>query len=231
MQPFLEKLAEEYMSLHPRVKINVQGGGSTAGIIAVQSGACHIGMSSRPLKPEETGLNAIQIAYDAIAIIVHPKNPVAGLSLGQIRDIFAGRIRNWSDLGGPDALIVVVTREEGSGTRGAFSQMVMAQQDISEQALVQDSNGAVREIVVRDKNALGYISFGLLDPRVKALSIDGTAPTHENIMAGRYQLKRPFLILLRPDAQCVLADSFNGYVLSPRGQASLAQEGLIPVQP
>ncbi len=231
IQPFVEKLAEEYMSLHPRAKINVQGGGSTAGIIAVQGRVCQIGMSSRPLKPEETGINSIQIAHDAIAIIVHPENRVAGLSLEQIRDIFAGRIRNWSDLGGADALIVVVTREEGSGTRGAFSELVMAKQDISEQALVQDSNGAVREIVARDQNAMGYISFGLLDPRVKALTIDGTAPTHDNIMAGRYQLKRPFLILLRPDAQCALADSFVGYILSPRGQASLAQEGLIPIQP
>lgn len=229
VQPFVEKLAEEYMSKHPKSRINVQGGGSTAGIIAVSSGACNVGMSSRPLKPDEVGFNAVAIAYDAIVVVVHPQNHLRNLSLNTIRDIFAGRIGNWQQLGGPDALIVVVTREEGSGTRGAFAEMVMRETAISDAALVQDSNGAVRELVASDKHAIGYISFGLVDDRIKALAIDGVVPNRENIASGAYSLKRPFLVLRKVNSSCLLADSFISYVLSKEGQASLAEEGLIPL--
>ncbi len=216
--------------MHPRVKINVQGGGSTSGIIAVSSGACNVGMSSRLLKPEETELRTIAIAQDAIALIVHPGNLVTNLTLEQIQQVFAGKICNWKDLGGHDARIVVVTREEGSGTRGAFVDLVMAQNFISDEALVQDSNGAVREIVVSDENAIGYISFGILDHRVKALDVAGITPTIENIVVGKYLLKRNFLLLTKDCPQPTLVDSFVRYVLSDKGQTSLAEEGLIPIQ-
>ncbi|MEO0225502.1 MAG: phosphate ABC transporter substrate-binding protein [candidate division WOR-3 bacterium] len=231
VQPFVEKLAEEYMKLHPRIKINVQGGGSTAGITAVMDGACPIGMSSRHLKNEEKGLDTVTIAQDAIVVIVHPQNNLRNITLQQIRDIFSGKIKRWKELGGEDAKIVVVTREEGSGTRGAFTEMVMEDSDISGEALVQDSNGAVREIVARDKYAIGYISFGLLDERVQPLAIGGVLPTVENIKKGVYGLKRPFLLLVKPGSNCALADSFIGYCLSREGQKSLSEEGLIPRQP
>ncbi len=231
VQPFVEKLAEEYMKRHPKVKINVQGGGSTAGIMAVTDGACNIGMSSRHLKVDESGLDTITIAHDAIAVIVHPKNSLKELTLQEIRDIFAGKIKNWNRFGWSDATIVVVTREEGSGTRGAFCELVMEDSEISDEALVQDSNGAVREIVARDENAIGYISFGLLDDRVKALAIDNVEPNIENITEGKYSLKRPFLLLVKEGSRCNLSDSFISYTLSKDGQSSLAQEGLIPSRP
>jgi phosphate transport system substrate-binding protein len=228
VQPFAEKLAETYMRTHPDCAINVQGGGSTAGIRAAETGAAQIGMSSRHLKGDEEALHQVTIALDGIAIIVNAANPVSGLSRAEVAGIFAGEIPHWSQVGGPDRQIHFVTREEGSGTRGAFEEMVMGKRQIAPRALVQDSNGAVREIVASDPDALGYISLGLVDRRVKALAIDGVAPTREAIVAKRYAVVRPFLFLTRAEPTGV-ARAFIDYVCGPEGQRQLGLEGLIPV--
>jgi len=228
VEPFAELLAEEYMSQHPGSRIYVQGGGSTAGIEAAITHAANIGMSSRNLIDDEKKLYAVTIARDAIAVIVHPMNPIQNLSLDQIRDIFSGKIKNWKALGGPNHPIDVVTREEGSGTRESFQKFVMRKEDISLGALVQDSNGAVRQVIATDPNAIGYISLGLVNDEVKALKLSGVEPNLINVYDGRYTLVRPFLFV--SDGEPVgEAKSFSDFVLSPPAQKLLLKEGLVPV--
>jgi len=130
-------------------------------------------MSSRLLNPEEEELIAIPIAYDAIAVIVHPVNPIHNLTIDQIRKIFAGQVNRWNEVGGSKDPITLVTREEGSGTREAFQYLIMGKTTITLGALVQDSNGAIRQVVADDPNAIGYISLGLVNHRVKGLQING----------------------------------------------------------
>lgn len=228
VQPFAELLAEEYMSHHSQTYIYVQGGGSTAGIEAVLTHAANIGMSSRKLTDGEKKLYAVTIAKDAIAIIVHPQNPIQDLPSEQIREVFSGKIKNWKELGGPSHSIVLVTREEGSGTRESFQKFVMGKEDISLGALVQDSNGAVRQVVASNHNAIGYISLGLVNEQVKALKISGVEPNLTDIENGKYTLVRPFLFVFNEEPVGE-AKSFLEFVLSPLAQKLLFKEGLVPV--
>ncbi len=226
VQPFAEMLAEEYMAHHREKKVFVQGGGSSAGIEAVRTGAADIGMSSRRLMASEKELIPAPIAYDAIAVIVNPQNPLNDLSVEQIRGIFSGRLTNWKEVGGRNHSLTMVTREEGSGTREAFQKMVMGKHEISLGGLVQDSNGAIRQVVSDDPNAIGYISLGLVDKTVKALRINGIQPNLENIMKSRYKIIRPFLFVFRTSPEG-LAKDFLDFILSAEGQKLLKQEGLI----
>jgi len=228
VEPFAELLAEEYMSRHSESHIYVQGGGSTAGIEAAITGAANIGMSSRNLTDAEKKLYAVTIAKDAIAIIVHPTSPIDNLPLDKIREVFSGKITNWKELGGPNHPIDIVTREEGSGTRESFQKFVMGKEDISLGALVQDSNGAVRQVISSDPNAIGYISLGLVNEQVKALRVSAVEPNLTNVYNGKYTLVRPFLFVFsgEPGGE---AKSFLEFVLSPQAQKLLLREGLVPV--
>lgn len=217
------------MEEHPDITVNVQGGGSTAGIQATANGTCNIGASSRNLKVHEKGLTVILIAVDGIAVIVHKDNPVDDLTVEQIRGIFTGAITHWSDLGGNDDPIIPVTREEGSGTRGSFEDMIMGEVVISDACLVQDSNGAVREIIATTLQGIGYISVGLVDEREKALSIGGHEPSLKNLISQKYRFTRPFLLLLREEPKGVCKD-FIKYTLSDKGQEILRMGGLIPAR-
>ncbi len=229
VQPFAEKLAEIFMQQHPKALINVQGGGSSAGVYAARQGAADLGASSRELVAAEKDLIEIPIAYDGIAVTVHPSNPITNLTLEQLRQIFESRLKNWKDLGLPPHPIHLITREEGSGTREAFEHLVMGKAEITPAALVQDSNGAVRELVAGDPYALGYISAGLVDGRVKAVAIDGISPTPENIKNRTYELVRRFLLVSRtPPAG--LCKAFVEFILSPQGQKILETEGLVGVK-
>lgn len=227
VQPFAEILAEEYMILHPDVSIDIQGGGSSSGIMSARTETADIGMSSRDLKDDETGLWRVEIARDGLAVIIHPSNPIQNLTLSQIRGIYTATISDWSQLGGQNSKIHVITREEGSGTRGAFESLVMDKQWITPKAIVQDSNGAVRQLVADDPNAIGFISLGLVDDTVKALQLEGIAATTENVTSGRYGLSRPFLFisLEQPSGE---TKQFIDFTLSAEGQRILAAEGLIP---
>jgi phosphate transport system substrate-binding protein len=227
VQPFIEKVAEQFMEDHPNITISVQGGGSTAGIQATFNGTCQIGTSSRNLKVSERGLKVFLIAVDGIAVIVHNRNPVADLSIEEIRGIFANEITNWQQVGGLDQEIIPVTREEGSGTRGAFEEMVMCEMVISDACLVQDSNGAVREIIATTPQGVGYISVGLVDNREKAVSINGVYPTLSNLITCKYRFTRPFLMLFKAAPEGA-AKFFLDYVLSQEGQNILKNDGLIP---
>jgi phosphate transport system substrate-binding protein len=227
VMPFTEKLAEHFMVDHPRFVVDVQGGGSTAGIQACVNRTVNIGMSSRQLKENEKILNEVVICYDGISIVVHPSNPIAGLTLKQVADIYAGKITKWSELGWVDRKIDIITREEGSGTRGSFEDLVMKGLEIDDGIMVQDSNGSVKEIVATDPYAMGYISLGLVDKRVKALTIDGVIPTVGNIKAKKYMIVRPFLYLWNGDPGPTVR-SFIDYVLKD-GQSVLKKEGLISI--
>ena len=229
IQPFADKWAEIFMEKRPGLGVDVQGGGSSAGIQACKSGACQIGMSSRELKGDERDLVEIVVARDGLAIIVHPSNPVRGAKVAEIKQIFAGDLRNWNYLGGADKAITVVTREEGSGTRGAFQELVMGKTRIFRGAITEDSNGTVREIVAHDPHAVGFISLGLVNEQVRALELDGAVANEENIRNGSYRLVRPFLFVSR-GALTGAAKEFVDFVLSNEGQALIKKEGLLPAK-
>jgi phosphate transport system substrate-binding protein len=228
VQPFGEKWAEAYQVQKPGLAIHVQGGGSTAGVQAAISGAAQIGMSSRALTPEEADkVTGVAVARDGIAIVVHPTLPVTDLVLDQVRAIYAGEIRSWHTLGGRDVPITVITREQGSGTRAAFETLVMGGRRIAASALVQDSTGAVRQMVASDPAAIGYVSIGLLDASIKALRLQGVEATEANIDRGTYPLVRPFLFVI-PRAPEAMAQDFIIWIMGPEGRELTRSEGLLP---
>lgn len=227
--PFAEQLAERYEEHHPGSKVNIQSLGSSAGIQAAAEGTVEIGMSSRHLEPNEAEqLQVYEIARDALAIIVHPSNPVSDLTTEQVRRIFTGQIANWREVGGHDASIDIVTREAGSGTYGAFEELVMDKELPAQSALRQGSNGAVRQIISGDPDAIGYISLGIVNETVKTVAVDSVQASTEAVMSGQYKLVRPFLFVQRKNATLSpLGQDFLSYVLSSEGQQELVQAGLI----
>ncbi|ADQ42044.1 phosphate binding protein [Caldicellulosiruptor acetigenus I77R1B] len=229
VQPLADELAKYFMQQYPKVSIEVQGGGSSVGIKSAIQGIVDIGTSSRELTEDEAkqlsskGWQEIKIAEDGIAVIVHKSNPVSNLTIDQIRDIFSGKIKNWKEVGGKDAKIVVVTREEGSGTRGAFEEIVMGKSaKITDSAIVQPSTGAVKTTVSQDENAIGYISIGVLDSTIKGVKVEGIEPTEKNVKLGKYKIKRPFLFLVSKNPSKV-TKAFIDFVLSDEGQAIVAK--------
>ena len=228
-QPFAEKLAEHYMAAHPEVNITVQGGGSAVGIQAAVSGAAQIGMADLVVLPAEAkDLKGVVVARDGIAVVVHPLNPVKSLSLAQIRDIVNGTVQNWKELGGKDAPITVVSREAGSGTRSSFEQIV-GNFRLTKDAIIQDSNGTIRETVANDANALGYLSHGLLNDKIAAVTVDGAACTAAAIQAGHYRLVRPMYLLTKGEPTPA-EQAFLAYILSPDAQKLIQDNGLLPAK-
>lgn len=228
-QPFAEKLAEQYMTTHKDVNITVQGGGSAVGIQSALSGAAQIGMADLVTLPEEAkSLTATVVARDGIAVIVNPDNQVVGFTAPQIRDIFNGKVKNWKGVGGANAPITVVSREAGSGTRSSFEQIV---RDITltKDALIQNSNGTIRETVANDPNAIGYLSHGMLNDKIKAVKVDGQDCTTESILAGKYLLVRPIFLLVKGEATPEIKN-FIDYILSAEGQQTIKTSGLLPAK-
>lgn len=226
-QPFAEKLAEHYMQKNAGVQINVQGGGSAVGIQSALSGAADIGMADLLTLPDEAKeLSSTTVARDGIAIIVNPKNSLPAINSEQARDIFSGKISNWKELGGTDAPIRVISREEGSGTRRSFDKLVLGGQKIAANSLFQNSNGTCREAVASDLNAVGYVSIGLVNDKVKALAYNGVVPSNADVKKGKYPLARPVYFLTKGEPG-VNAKAFIDYVLSSEAQDILEKEGLI----
>lgn len=232
--PVLTKLADAYMTSNDGVKIDVQGIGSSAGVKAAYDKSADIGMSSRNLKEAEKEWNLIEttIAYDGIAISVNPNNTVEKLTIEQVKDIFKGIITNWNEVGGKDEEIIVISRESGSGTRGAFEGLVgLEEKDddgkkfsvLVEDALIADGNGAVKANVASKANGIGYLSFSYLDSSVKTLKVNDVEPLVENIENGAYKLSRPFLLLTNGDSD-KLASDFIEYILSDDGQNIVADK-------
>ena len=173
VQPFAEVLAQEFMTLHPGVSIDVQGGGSAAGIMATQSGTTDIGMSSRNLQGSETSLWSVEIARDGLPSSSILKIRLPTLLCSRFADIYDGKTTNWDQIGGKKSEIDVFTREDGSGTRSSFESLVMGTNQIMARAMVENSNGAIRQLVADDPGAIGFISLGLVDKTVKAVDLDG----------------------------------------------------------
>jgi phosphate transport system substrate-binding protein len=230
VQPVAETLAESYTRKHPNMLIDVQGGGSSAGIKAATDGTAEIGSSSRGLKPGElkAGFTVREIALDGIAIVCNPKSKIENLTLEQLRKIYSGEVGNWSEVGGSAGAIMVVNREEGSGTRGAFTELVMGEIPVSPKSIVQGSTGAVRQSVAGNQNAIGYISFAAMDASVKTLKIDGVDCSVANIKRKSYPIVRPFIFLYKQTADNGVK-AFVAYVLG-EGQKIVAANGLIPVK-
>jgi len=233
VQPLAETLAEAYMAQTPDVMVDVQGGGSSVGVTSAGEGTADIGNASRNIKDEEfmqfPDLQVFTIAYDGIAVVVNPSVELEGLSVEQVRDIFAGTITNFSEVGGSDVFITVVSREEGSGTRGAFEELVMGEEAlITETAILQQSNGAVRTAVAATDTAIGYLSFGYVDEGVTAVPIDGVEATVENVIDGTYILFRPFNMVTN-GGPGELAQGFLDFVLSADGQSIVEDQGFIRV--
>jgi phosphate transport system substrate-binding protein len=229
--PIAEMAAQSYRERHPDARILVSGVGSSAGIESVSTGSSDIGTSSRDLKGEERELGLVDtpIAYDAIAVIVNRDNPVRELSTAQVRDIFAGRVFNWREVGGPDLDIGLVNRDEASGTREAFSKIALGGEPFDPAAAVLPGTGQVRSVVAGSKGAIGYISLGFVDGSVRALSIDGVVPTSDTVTSGSYPIRRVLHFLTRGAPQG-LAKDYMDFVLSRGVQESVVREaGFVPV--
>ena len=225
----MEKLAGAYKTVNPEVEVEVQGNGSSAGIKSVSDGIADIGMSSRELSESEKqlGLTETVIAHDGIAVVVNPANGVQDLTLEQLRGIYEGTITNWSELGGIDQDIIVVTREAGSGTRSAFEEIVgLLNEDkastITDTALVSEGTGSIMATVASKEAAIGYISLGYMDDTVKGVAIDGVVPSAETIKDGTYKVSRP-LIVLTKDANENTQD-FVDYIVSEEGQELMSEK-------
>lgn len=232
ISPFAEHLAELYQKQHAGEEINVQSLGSSAGIQAAISGVAEIGMSSRELKAEEAEkLDELIIARDGLAVIVHPDNPITNLTQAQVQDIFNGKVSNWKEVGGIDHAITLVVREAGSGTFSAFDELMMKGKHTSPGALRQGSNGAIRQVVAEDPNAVGYISIGIVDKSVKAINIDNVQPTIDNVRNKVYKFARNFLFVWpKGKSLDALAQDYVNYVMSDAGQAEMERLGLVRVK-
>lgn len=239
--PLAQEIADTYHKTHSDVIINIQGVGSTPGIEAAINGTANIGMASRNLEGEETsgGLTEYKIATDAIAVTINPDNKINALTMDQIKDIFSGKIKNWKEVGGKDEPIIVISRESGSGTRGAFEEIAKLQKDIGDgkkislvddsAPIIADGNGAVKSNVASKKGAIGYMSLGIVDDTVKKVKVDGVEVTTETAASGEYKLSRPFLMVTKGDATGE-SKNFLDYILSDEGQNLVEKNGYIKVK-
>ena len=230
MQKLCEAMIESFEEAYPDITVTAEYTGSGAGLEALAGGKTDIGNASRSLKDGEKQSGAVEniVAIDGIAVITHKDSVVSDLTAQQLTDIYTGKITNWKDLGGADEAIVVLGREAGSGTRGAFEELLKIE-DQCAYAQELDSTGGVLAKVAATPGSIGYVSLDVVDDTVKALSLDGVAPTEENIVAGSYKLSRPFVMatLGTIEEQNDLVKTWFNYVQSDEGQAVIKAMGLI----
>ena len=229
MEKVIGALSESYMAANKDVTVNYNPTGSGAGITAVQEGTCDIGLSSRALKDEEkaAGLKETVLAYDGIAIIVHPDNPVSDLSIEQIAKLYTGEITNWKDVGCSDAEVVLIGREAGSGTRDGF-ESITGTKDKCQYRQELTSTGDVITAVSQNPDAIGYASLAAIKDSVKALSVDGVTPSETTVKDGSYQVQRPFvLVTVEGKALSAAAQSFFDYATSADAADIIAKAGAV----
>lgn len=233
MEKLANALSEAFMEKYPDVTVTAEFVGSGAGVEAVTNGTADIGNSSRSLKDEEKAAGVVEnvVAIDGIAVCVDPANEVANLTKEQLTNIYNGTITNWKEVGGADEPIIVIGREAGSGTRGAFEELVDLK-DACKYANELDSTGAVIAKVASTPGAIGYASQDALDDSVKALSLEGVEATAENIKAGNYFLSRPFVMATKGEIseQNDLVQAWFDFVLGDEGQQVASEVGLITVK-
>lgn len=235
--PIAQKVAEAYMQQNPDVKISISGGGSGNGIKALIDGSTDIADSSRFIKDKEVKL-AVQkgeypvpfaVAYDCIVPVVHPSNPVMNLTMDQLKAIYAGEVKNWKEVGGPERPIVVISRDTSSGTYEVWHEKVMNKERVFPGALLQASNGAIVQAVSKNKNAMGYIGLGYLDKSVTPLMVNGIKGSEETTLNGTYPISRPLFMFTNG---WPTGDTFNfiNFVLHPeKGQKYVGEAGFVPL--
>ena len=236
--PIAKAFAEYYMGKHPDVNITVSESGSGNGAKSLINAACDVATMSRPMKSSEkrsaqdAGVLAIEnvVAMDGLATVVHPSNPVGALTIAQIRAIYTGKIRNWKELGGPDKPIVIVSRDTNSGTYETFETMVMNKEKMAAQVEYVGSNGAIRQRVLATENAIGYVGLAFLDG-VKALKVDGVAPSAETVVAKRYPVSRPLYMYTngRPKEGTHLFNYIN-LAQTAEGKKIVEDTGFVPMK-
>ena len=229
MSKVIGSLAEAFEA-KSGIEVSYNGSGSGSGIKAVQSGTCDIGLSSRALKDDEkeAGLTGTVLAYDGIAVIVNPENPVNDLDLETIAKIYTGEITNWSEIGGSDAEIVLIGREAGSGTRSGFEEIVGVE-DICQYRQELTSTGDVITAVAGNPGAIGYASVASVKDTVKALRVGGVAPTEETVKDGSYTIQRPFvLVTVEGKALSDAAQKFFDYITSGEANDIIISAGVVP---
>lgn len=235
--PIAQKITEAFMKEFPDVSIALSGGGSGNGIKALIEGSTEIANSSRFIKDEEVKL-AIEkgaypvpfaIAYDSIVPIVHPDNAAKDLTLDQLKDIYMGKTKNWKEIGGSDGQIVVVSRDTSSGTYEIWEEKVMKKERVSPAALLQASNGAVMQVVSKNKFAIGYVGLGYVDKSVKGLKVNGIEGNEETTLTGKFPISRALFMFTRgwPTGDTL---RFVNYVLNPqKGQKFVRETGYVPL--
>jgi phosphate transport system substrate-binding protein len=236
--PIMQKAGEAFMSANPGISLAISGGGSGNGIKALNEGLCHVAMSSRDIKSSELeqgsarNVKAVRtaIAVDALVPVVHPENPVSGLSAEQLRDIYTGKIRNWKELGGLDENIVLISRDSSSGTFETWETMIMMNEKVVPSALLQASNGAVVQIVAKNRKAIGYIGFGYLDASLKKLSVNNVEANTETALSNTWPIARE-LYVFTDGAPAGGVKKLVDYLLDPqKGQQAVKETGYIPLQ-
>ena len=233
--PVMQKISEHLMQKDPSVVIELSGGGSGSGIKALNEQLTQIAMSSRKIKDKEVktakekGVEPfeIQVAVDAIVPIVNPKNTLKSLSLDDLRKIYKGEIKNWKEVGGSDAPIVLVSRDSSSGTFESWESLVMKNQRVSPRALLQTSNGTVVQTVSTNPNAIGYIGLGYVVPFIKAVEIDGVKATPESAKNGKWPLSRDLYLYTNHQPQGAVK-KVTDFCLSDEGRGLIKKVGFIP---
>lgn len=227
VQPLAQDLSDMFKDVEPGISVEIQGGGSSQGIKDISQGTSDIGTSSRDLTADEKNLGLTEhiIAYDGVAVVVHPSNTIGNLTKDQIVKIFKGEIKNWKEVGGPDKEILVIVREESSGTKTAFEELMGLQEKkgnntvslVRTDALVADGNGAVKANIASKDNAIGYTSLGFVDNTIKKVSIDNIECTIDTVKSKAYPISRPFLMLTKGDMKPEVK-AYIDYILSDKGQ-------------
>lgn len=221
MTPLVEELATAFHERQAFVTIDINGGGSALGREAAATGQVELGLTSWLPDGPPGDTQATVVARDGIALIVHPTNPITGLTLLQAHDFFSGRTIDWEEIGGMPGLVQIVSREDGSGTRAAFEAMVMGDDRVTLTALVMPNSQAVVDYVARDPNAIGYVSMAYVNGEVRMVSVEGLFPTPESVARGEYHLTRELVVLSRPGTSHQVR-AFLDFALSPAGQAIVA---------
>ncbi len=231
--PLMEKLAESYEGKNEGVTIEINQVGSSAGIKDAINGVSEIGMASRELKDQEKAeVKGTAIAYDGIALIMNKSNTVKDLTMDQIKGIYTGRITNWKEIeGGKDAPIVVVSREEGSGTRDAFQEIIgYESEELTKEAMISNGNGGVKETVVGNENAIGFVSFEYLDDAINVATVEGAEASAEAVKNSSYKISRPFNIVTKEGNLTENGQKFIDFILGDEGQQIVADNKLIPLE-